>query len=172
MSRRDGIPEDQRCYLPNPRGEYAEGMQIKADSLMRLGYRLPTQAEWEYSCRAGTTTSRYHGFSTDLLVHYARFQDNSVEKVSKSGMAIPDDLGLFDMLGNTYEWCQDPAGDNAPISDDHLDNQPETVVARSRRLRGGSFGFHAAYIRAAFCGWSIPSNPLMFNGFRVVRTVR
>ena len=67
LSEQEGLPTDQWCYLPNQAGTYAEGMSILADVLERTGYRLPTEAEWEYACRAGAVTSRYYGHSIDLL---------------------------------------------------------------------------------------------------------
>ncbi len=89
---------------------YADGMSIPADVLLRTGYRLPTEAEWEYACRAGTVTSRYYGHSIGPLALYARYSANSREHAWACGGLLPNDLGLFDMLGNEFEWVHDRDG--------------------------------------------------------------
>ena len=102
LSEEEGLPKDQWCYLPNEQKKYDKGMKIPADFLQRTGYRLPTEAEWEYACRAGAMTSRHYGLSVDLLEQYARYQANSHDHAWPCGSLMPNDLGLFDMLGNVY----------------------------------------------------------------------
>ena len=107
LSRKENLPE---CYEPNERGQYAEGMKIRADVLQRTGYRLPTEAEWEYGCRAGAGTSRYYGSNVDLLGRYAWYLATSGDRAWACGSLLPNNLGLFDMLGNVHEWCQEQDG--------------------------------------------------------------
>src|SRR5208337_1606480 len=106
LSRKENLPE---CYERNDEGQYADGMKIRADALQRTGYRLPTEAEWEYACRAGAVTSRYYGRSVELLGKYAWYLQDSQDRAWPCGQLLPNELGLFDMLGNVYEWCQELA---------------------------------------------------------------
>lgn len=102
------MPEAQWCYLPNAKGEFAAGMKLKPNYLSLTGYRLPSEAEWEHACRARTMTSRYYGESTEVLDRYAWYkEDSQITWTLPVGSMRPNDFGLFDMLGNVMEWCQE-----------------------------------------------------------------
>jgi formylglycine-generating enzyme required for sulfatase activity/predicted transcriptional regulator len=176
LSEQEGLLKDKWCYLPNRDGAYDAGMSIPADVLKRTGYRLPTEAEWEYACRSGTITSRYYGVSTDLLGKYSWYQANSREHAWPGGSLIPNESGLFDMLGNVTEWCQDRAltvryqpGGTAMIIDNI--NELEYVNINNHRvLRCGSFLFQPANVRSAFRFGKPPSYRNVNYGFRPSRT--
>jgi serine/threonine protein kinase/formylglycine-generating enzyme required for sulfatase activity len=172
LSRQEGFPQDQWCYLPNERGEYAQGMQIKTDALKRKGYRLPTEAEWEYACRAGAATSRCYGSSIELLGNYAWYLANSEDRTWPSGRRLPNDLGLFDMLGNVYEQCQDHYESDKPpqslIDDFNLIKSIDVNMPRA--LRGGAFDLRPARLRSANRNWLVTSISGLDIGIRIVRT--
>ena len=107
LSREAGIDPARWCY-PEPT---ADGMIVPADAVEKEGFRLPTEAEWEYICRAGTETARYFGESQTLLSRYAWTWLNSDDRVHPVGLLLPNEFGMFDILGNVWEWCHDgPAG--------------------------------------------------------------
>ena len=174
LSDQEGLSKDQWCYLPNEAGAYAEGMSIPANVLQRTGYRLPTEAEWEFACRAGAVTSRYYGHSLDLLDAYARYQANSKEHAWTCGSLFPNDLGLFDMLGNMNEWCQGSWNAFKPAKKgiyNDIINISESIVEKTPRiLRGGSFSSLPAHVRSANRYWHAPSDRDADIGFRPSRT--
>jgi formylglycine-generating enzyme required for sulfatase activity len=169
LSEQEGLPKEQWCYLPNEAGAYAEGMSIPADVLERTGYRLPTDAEWEYACRAGAVTSRYYGHSLDLLDAYARYQANSKEHAWRCGSLFPNDLGLFDMLGNMCEWCQDSVNALKPARNGKYFDSI-SVEKNPRLLRGGTFVNRPAFVRSAKRDWCAPTFRGNDFGFRPSRT--
>jgi formylglycine-generating enzyme required for sulfatase activity len=173
LSRQEGLEE---CYAPNANGEYSDGMTCVEGFLERSGYRLPTEAEWEYACRAGALTSRYYGGSVALLERYAWYLGDSRERAQPCGQLQPNDLGLFDMLGNIYEWCQDMYGTYPKSEDVMIDNNLKSyssIKDRDHRLlRGGAFTSIAAYVRAAYRLGYAPAGRNPNFGFRPARTYR
>jgi serine/threonine protein kinase/formylglycine-generating enzyme required for sulfatase activity len=174
LSRQEGIAADQWCYQPNEAGQYAEGMRMAPDHLRRTGYRLPTEAEWEFACRAGAVTGFSFGEAEELLGKYAWYYGNSPTRTRAVGLLKPNDLGLFDLHGNAWEWTQDrlqggpPAGGVKPVKDkeDILDIKDK----ESRVLRGGSFLNPASLLRCRDRDWLVPTHRFLYVGFRPART--
>jgi formylglycine-generating enzyme required for sulfatase activity/serine/threonine protein kinase len=171
LSEQEGIPENQWCYPKDIR----EGMELPPDYLRRTGYRLPTEAEWEYACRAGAATSRFYGTSEVLLKEYAWFNQNSKEHAWPAGQLRPNDLGLFDVLGNAWEWCQDrllkyPSSSGNRVVLDREDRLLLVKDQDARIVRGGTFYFPAQHLRSADRDGNQPSGSFYLGGLRVVRT--
>jgi formylglycine-generating enzyme required for sulfatase activity len=127
-------------------------MKLKKNYLQLEGYRLPSEAEWEFACRAGALTSRYHGESESLLGKYAWYTKNSENRwMLPVGSLKPNDLGLFDMLGNAPEWCQERImyyKTDLQINDDKEDIR-DIGSRQSRVLRGGAFTGLPVLVRSA-----------------------
>jgi formylglycine-generating enzyme required for sulfatase activity len=129
-------------------------------------YRLPTEAEWEYACRAGSTSIFYFGDDGGELGKYAWYEGNSLWKTHPVGRLKPNAWGLYDMYGNVYEWCQDwkdvyPA---EPVTDPKGPSSGEHRV-----LRGGSYVDKARTSRSALRGYKNPDFRIDHLGFRVAR---
>src|SRR5262249_58478902 len=86
-------------------------LKLPADYLSRTGYRLPSEAEWEYACRAGTRTSRFYGSSEEMLAQHAWYNTNAEDRTWPGGQKKPNGFGVFDALGDAYEWCQEAGKD-------------------------------------------------------------
>jgi hypothetical protein len=135
----------------NERGEYDNGMKVKANALSLSGYRLPTEAEWEYACRAGSVTDWSLGDAVDLLGKYAWHSANP-NWSRPVGLLRPNELGLFDMHGNAWEWCHNRFADIPDIKDHQKDDIVVNASDRrfDRPLRGGNFTSVSLHMRSDF----------------------
>ncbi|BBM86847.1 bifunctional serine/threonine-protein kinase/formylglycine-generating enzyme family protein [Candidatus Uabimicrobium amorphum] len=128
----------------------------------RLGMRLPTEAEWEYACRAGTRSKYYWGNSMDG--NYA-WHSNSSRQTHKVGQKSPNAFGLYDMAGNVWEWCADWYDSNYYTSS--TTNNPQGASSGSRRvIRGGGWDYHTGDCRSADRHYASPSFFVNDLGFR------
>jgi formylglycine-generating enzyme required for sulfatase activity len=126
--------------------------------------RLPTEAEWEYACRAGSKTEYCFGDDPGLLGEYAWYESNSDKKTHPVGQKKPNGWGLYDMHGNVWEWCEDWKDDySAGVVSDP--KGPE--IGSCRVLRGGSWLVAPGICRSAFRARYAPSFRNYF-GLRVV----
>jgi formylglycine-generating enzyme required for sulfatase activity len=184
LSTRAGLPA---CY-PEP---VTPGLRLEAGALDGPGYRLPTEAEWELFCRAGSTTARPFESADELLLRYAWTWLNSDDHTQRVARLWPNRLGLFDVLGNQWEWCHDglnerrratsiypPGTLEQPAADQHepviiagAGDANDATPPNVRAQRGGAFDYApkwsrsgARYFARVFIGDS-------YSGLRVVRTL-
>jgi formylglycine-generating enzyme required for sulfatase activity len=158
-----------RCYQPMPAtsGDDRPETQVWRCDWGADGYRLPTEAEWEYACRAGTTTAYPFGNHSEWLPGYARFYLNAKGTAWPGASILPNGWGLFDMLGNVSEWCWDWYDERIPDGsvDPHGPAQGTDRVQRGGNFVSNDSGFCRSGHRGTR-GMPTVRSPSM--GFRVV----
>jgi formylglycine-generating enzyme required for sulfatase activity len=145
----------------------AQAFCRKLSQITGKTYRLPTEAEWEYACRAGTTTRYYFGDDASQLGDYAWYDGNSRYKTHPVGDKKPNAWGLYDMSGNVLEWCEDNwhnTYENAPRDGSAwLINDNDYYI-----VRGGSWFINPSFCRSAYRGNDSRRDNDYYDGFRVV----
>jgi formylglycine-generating enzyme required for sulfatase activity len=149
-------------------------------------YALPTEAQWEYACRAGSNTAYIWGDDPDAGAGFANCLDQSARErftlfppfnwfdgfVYTSPVASfkPNAWGLYDMLGNTLQWCSDYFGDYPPDQPGHPITDPARTTGEQRNLRGGAFIYGPKHSRCAFRGRNNADFRNFYIGFRIICT--
>ena len=136
---------------------FIKKLNLKTDG----DYRLPTEDEWEYACRAGTTTS--YSFGESISKENANYDGSSIKTV---GNYKPNAFGLYDMHGNVLEWCEDWYAEKSGSFSNSNGPEPKTA----RVLRGGSFDYSPAFAKSSGRSYYSPTSRSNLVGFRLVRT--
>ncbi len=169
LTRRSGLPESDQCYDDPQAQEKGPDGTLKNWPFHheRRGFRLPTEAEWEYACRAGTVTPFSFGSDRRLLSSYGWFQENAGRNPRGWGGLRPNFFGLFDLHGNAVEWCHDrytgygPAPARDPLGD---------TESKYRVYRGGGWTGGARLCRSGDRDLGDPTDHVGL-GFRLARTL-
>jgi len=165
LSRKEGLTP---CYVPKKKTRPSpwESEDTWEPVLGANGYCLPTEAEWEYACRAGAATEYSHGDDASLLTRYAVF---FADRTEPCGSKLPNAWGLFDMHGNVGEWCQDWHEKYAAMA--VADDPTGAEEGSSRVVRGGSWSGPMAVCRASARLAYVSDLTDLRVGFRLARTV-
>lgn len=156
------------CPVENISWIGAQEFIIKLNAQSGKKYRLPTEAEWEYAARSGRKSEKWAGTSNEsALGDYAWYSRNAGSKTQVVGRKKPNDLGIYDMTGNVWEWCADLYGEKY-YSKSPRDNPKGPSSGSSRVTRGGSWCNGAGNARALHRNFVEPDHRNTFIGFRIV----
>jgi formylglycine-generating enzyme required for sulfatase activity len=145
-------------------GAGCSGLTALAIDLTKNGYRLPTEAQWEYACRGGTTTDYWWGADTIGMGDRAWNNYNSSNTTHIVATKLANAYGLYDMAGNVFEWCNDW---DTSYTADAVTDPAGPGTGTDRVLRGGSWGSNFNYVRSANRGSGVPYGRSYNYGFRV-----
>ncbi len=153
------------AYLIKGKGNTAEVIELKSD-----GYRLPTEAEWEYGCRAGTRSAYFFGDNARELSKYAWFGEGSEGSTHPVGEKQVSPWGMYDIYGNVWEWCWDWHSDAYTPDPSGTSIDPKgTSEGPNRVVRGGSYWYSTSRARSAYRLRRRPGYWCRYQGFRPLR---
>ena len=166
LSEKEGLAVAYRLLGEPEEGQLldSEG-KITTDVANVVGYRLPTEAEWEFAARGGILSRGFIYSGSDDPDQVAWHPSNSGGEAQDVGKKVPNELGIFDMSGNVWEWCSDW---HALYSDSERIN-PYVSSGILKPVRGASFGDEVTCSRVSYRGYVYPDNANDFFGFRVCR---
>lgn len=140
----------------------------KLNSLTGRNFRLPTEAEWEFACRGGNNSRGYKYSGSNDIDNVAWYDDNSGGKTHPVGTKAPNELGIYDMSGNVWEWCSDWYADYTSYSQT---NPTGPLSGSYRVIRGGGWGYFAVSCRSSRRNYYDPMYRNRYLGLRLALRV-
>jgi len=169
LSQKEGLPVAYRLEGEVDEGQLLDSSgNLTTDITKVVGYRLPTEAEWEYVARGGNKSKSYKYSGSDNVNDVAWYASNSGGKTQEVGKKAPNELGLYGMSGNVWEFCSNWFGS---YSSSAQTNPYNSTAGWLRVPRGGGWNNDAALTRVACRGFIDPTLTYVNIGFRIARTV-